>query len=272
MIRAKLLIIIVLMSVFSILEGQVNDTLLKKIDFNDTTLVDSDFLKTTLAEYVDSAKNPQLTGENQMYNYILAVDEVLKKCTSYPMYKFVYQYFIYGFSELGANMVVDYMMRVPYLENVGANSGQRNEIIALAASFEKIKIGHKAPDIHAVTIDGREFDLNSVENRYVIILFWSYTCPHCCSLLEELSGFVKENKDFAVVTVSVSKELKKVKKTLKKARITQCYNVCDGEGWKSPIIENYAVDMTPSMFLLDKDRNIIAKPFDTEEIMNSIEL
>ena len=64
----------------------------------------------------------------------------------------------------------------------------------------------------------------------------------------------------------VSKDLKKVKRLLRKAKLDSQYNICDGMGWDSPIVEDYAVDMTPSLFLLDEDKVLIAKPFDIEEV------
>ena len=269
--RAKLLIIIILMSAFSLC-GQTNDAMLEKIDFNDTTLVDTDFLKVTLAEYIDSAKNPELSAEKQMYNYILATDNVLKHCMSYPMYKFVYQYLIYGFSELGANQVVDYMVRLPYFEYLNADDEQTKEINDIAESFVRMKIGCQVPDIQSVTIENQKFDLYSIDKKYTVIVFWSYSCPHCRDLISKIGRFARENKDFAIVTVNVSGEFKKVRRLLKKAHLSECYNLFELEGWRSEVVDNYAVDTTPSMFLLDKNKIIIAKPFDIEEIVNIIEL
>ena len=73
------------------------------------------------------------------------------------------------------------------------------------------------------------------------------------------------------MTVAVSDNIKKVKRFLKKTHFEEYYNICDGKGWNSPIVEAYAVDMTPSVFLLDKNKIIIAKPFDIEELINEIE-
>ena len=265
--RVKSLIIIVLLSAFSMTRAQMNDALLETIDFNDTTLINTEFLNTTLAEYIDSAQNPELSTENQMYNYILAADNVLKNCTVYPMYKYVYQYLISGFSELGANMVIDYLVRLPYLEYVEASSEQRNEIITIAESYNRVKIGFEAPDIECVTVDGKRFHLYEVRDRFTIVLFWSYSCPHCRDLIKELVEFADKNKDVTIVTVNVSGDLKKVKRLLKKSGADKYYNICDGKGWDSQIVEDYAVDMTPSLFVLDKDKVIIAKPFDIDEII-----
>ena len=234
--KAKLLIIIMLLTSFSFLRGQVN--------------------------------NHQINS----YDLILEADKQLSECTDYESYKSVYQYLIYGFSELGANLAVDFMIRLPYFEYLDATDEQKEEIMAIASTYERVKIGKKAPDIQSVTIDNKCFDLSIVDDKYTIILFWSYSCPHCHDLLKELAAFAKENKDFAIVTVNVSGELRQVKRLIKKVGLKKYYNICDGQGWDSPIVVDYAVDMTPSMFLLDKNKIIIGKPFNTEEIENSIEL
>ncbi len=247
-------------------EARINDTLLEKIDFNDTTLINTDFFNVTIAEYIDSAQNPELSVESQMYNYILAADNILRNCTAYPMYKYVYQYLIRGFSEIGANLVVDYLARLPYLEYVDSSVEQRSEIINIAESYHRVKIGSEAPDIECVALDGSNFHLYDVKSEFAIILFWSYSCPHCRDLIKELADFSCEDKGLAIVTVNVSGDMKKVRRLLKKIGADNYYNICDGRGWKSPIVENYAVDMTPSLFILDEDKIIVAKPFDIDEI------
>lgn len=267
----KSLIIIVLMFVFSPLRGQTYDAFLDKIDFSDTTLIESEFMINALTDYLTQEQEKDLEPRAQMYNLILASDIILSRSvTSFAMYKFVYQYLIYGFSELGANLVIDYLMRMPYFEFVNANEEQRDEIMALAAKFERVKIGSKAPEIQSVTIFDKDLDLDKIDAVYVVVFFWSYSCPHCRDLIKELAGFSKKNKNVEIVTVCVSTDLKNVKRLLKKYRLDRHYNICDGSGWYSPIVDSYAVDETPAMFLLDKDKIILAKPFDIEELIKEI--
>lgn len=129
------------------------------------------------------------------------------------------------------------------------------------------RLGHKAPEIHAVTIDGREFDLNDIEARYTIMLFWSYTCPHCRDLIKELGAFIKQHSDCEIVTVQVSGELKDVKRIIRKNKLKKHYNICDGLGWHSPIIEAFDINMTPSIIILNEEKKIVAEPFDFDEVI-----
>lgn len=255
------LIMAALMSVFSIVRGQDDVTVLDQIDFSDTTLIGSEYLNKTIADYVDS---------NQVYDMILAADNVLAYASSnYEMYKYVYQFLISGFSTLGANMVVDYMVRLPYFEFVDASEEQSAEMNAIAESYVRVRIGAKAPAIKAATIKGKPFDLYEIDTEYTLIMFWSPSCPHCTDMIKDLARFVSKHDNVTLVTVSVDEDLRKVKKTLRKSRM-KGYHICDGEGWSSPIASDYAVDTTPSMFLLS-DNIIVAKPFDVEELITFFE-
>ena len=248
----KILIIILLFSVVKTVAGQ-----------EERSVFDS------IAEYITAE---QMKSDNP-YNMIMVADNVLShNRTSFQNYKEVYQFLISGFSELGANMVVDYLVRMPYLEYIDTTEEQRAEIISIATQYERVKIGLQAPDIQINTIKKLEFTLSEINSKNTVILFWSYSCPHCREMVKELGQLAKNNKDLAVVTVCVSGNLKQIKRLLKQAHLKNAYNIYDGKGWDSKIVSDYAVDMTPSLFLLDENKIIIAKPFDIEEVTNLIGL
>ncbi len=248
----KILIIILLLSVVKTVAGQ-----------EERSVFDS------IAEYITAE---QMKSDNP-YNMIMAADNVLShNCTSFQNYKEVYQFLISGFSELGANKVVDYLVRMPYLEYIDTTEEQRAEILSIATQYERVKIGLQAPDIQINTIKKLEFTLSEIKSKNTIILFWSYSCPHCREMVKELGQLAKNDKDLAVVTVCVSGNLKQIKRLLKQAHLKNAYNIYDGKGWDSKIVSDYAVDMTPSLFLLDENKIIIAKPFDIEEVTNLIGL
>ena len=269
----KIFVIIVLLFECSLAKGQADDALLDKIDFSNTTMIESDFMWQTIAEYLTKVQENTADNKNQIYDLILAADNVMSRSvTSYEMYTAVYQYLISGFAELGNNVLVDYLVRIPYLEYINPDAEQRQKIESIAESFRRVKIGMEAPDIKCVTINKLEFTLSEINNEKTVILFWAYSCPHCRELMRELGELAKNDDDLAIVTVNVSGDLKDVKRLVKKSGLKNQYNFCDGKGWDSPIVEDYAVDMTPSLFLLDKDKIIISKPFDIEELKNDLGL
>lgn len=268
----KSLIIILLLLANCKTVAQVEESVLDRIDFNDTTMINNDFMWETIAEYITTEQHKSVSYDSQMYNMILATDDVLSRSyTSYTMYKAVYQYLIYGFFEMKAYAVVDYMMTMPYLQNIDTDQSQYDEIKDIASQYERVRIGDKASDIQYYTIKKLEFTLSEIKAPNIIIFFWSYSCPHCRDMIKELGNIKTKHKDVAVVTICVSGEINQVKRLLRKSHLSDAYNICDGLGWNSPIVNDYAVEMTPSMFLLDDNMIIVAKPFDIVELNTFLE-
>ncbi len=267
----KSLIIIVLLFACNMAKGQSEASILDRIDFNDTTMINNDLMWKTIAEYITTEQNKS-ASDKKMYDVILAADNVLSRsCTSFTMYLAVYEYLINGFSQIGANAVVDYMMRLPYFNYVDADERQYEEIKSVAYKYERVKVGGKINDIQLKTINNIEFTLSEIKAKNIVVFFWSYSCPHCCDMIKELGDLSVNDKELAIVTVNVSGELRQVKKLLRKSNLDKAYNICDGIGWNSPIVDAYAVDMTPALFLLDENLVILAKPFDIEELKTAIE-
>ena len=146
-------------------------------------------------------------------------------------------------------------------------------IIALLAGFLQLRGQNpvKAPNIQAVTIDGRSFNLEDVKAKNTILLFWSYTCPHCRDLIKELGELAKERDDVELVTVQVSGELRDVKRIIRKNKLRKHYNICDGKGWHSPIVEDYNINVTPTILILDENKMIVEEPFDIEDVVVYLE-
>lgn len=264
-----LLTLVVLLSVNTFVKGQDDGSPLDTIDFTDNTLVDSELLRVAISDFLTNAQDFSQPEQRQMYDLILAADNVLSRCvSSFEMYRFVYHFMITGFTEMGATLVVDYMMRMPYIEYLDATKEQRAELYDLAEQFNRVKIGSVAPDINALTIKGDAFSLHDAESQFFVILFWSYSCPHCREMLKELASLSK-NDDVMIITVNVSGKKKKVKRLLRSLKVNGI-NICDGLGWESPVVGDFAVNMTPSLFVLDKDKKIVARPFGINEIMEIV--
>lgn len=269
--KFKILIIIVLMSACSAMNGQNNNDILENINFNDTTLVGSETVTSMVMEYIAFCQDTTKSAQNQIYDVILAVDNVLAHCNNFPMYKFVYQYLICGFSEIGINQLVDYMMRLPYVELLDIDEDEFNELYELSQKYCRVKIGSKTPDLQAVTIDGTEFDLDRLNARYTVLLFWSSNCQHCRDLLKEFGTYLSDKQDVAFVNVCVVGNVKTARRLVRKAKV-KGVTICDGMEWKSQIVNDFAVDMTPTMFLLDENKTIISKPFGIEDIDKIIKM
>lgn len=258
------------LSVCQFVNGQTKTDLLDRIDFNDTTLVGSERLMSDILYYIGTCQDTTESAQNQIYDVILAVDNVLARCTALPMYRYVYQNLISGFSALGVNALVDYMVHLPYLEFVATDTSGAEEMRKMAESYSRVRIGSKAPDIQTVAADGTPFELYGIDADYTVLLFWSANCPHCREMIKEFGKYLPDKKDVTLVSVCVIGKKNTARKIIRKAKIANSVLISDGLGWNSRIVDDYAVDMTPSVFVLDKGKTILSKPFDVDEVMEII--
>lgn len=237
------------------------------VDFNDLSLIPTNVLTTKIIDFLSIQQTSDQNHDQQIMSIILGIDNVLyRSSVNFEMYKFVFQYLIEGFNELGYEDVVDYMTRIPYSEVLECDENQYEELLSIVEFNSRVKIGSVPENISGKTIFNEEFDMYKIDNDFTIVYFWSYTCGHCRENIKQFRTFLEENPDFTMVAVSVKGDLKKIKNIVKKNKVNG-YFYHDGLEWNSPHVNNYAVTATPSFYLLDKDKKIIFKPFDFEELV-----
>ncbi len=240
------------------------------VDFSDTTLIPTNVLTTKVIDYLSILQFQGQTPSEQELSVILGIDHVMNLASvSFTMYRFVFEYLMIGFHELGFNTYLDYLLRFPHIDNLNVNDGMIEVIYDLGEKYSRVKIGTAAPEISGVDVNGKEFDLYNIDNEYVIIFFWSYSCEHCREILNDMKYFLKENPDFSLLSICVNGEVKDIKKLLKKNDLKGIF-YHDGMSWKSPVVEAYAVTATPTIFILDNDKKIVAKPFDYDDMDNLV--
>lgn len=134
-----------------------------------------------------------------------------------------------------------------------------------------VKIGSNAPEIE---LEEGKLYLSSLQSDYTLIIFWSSWCPHCTeeipkiktytdSLTEE---FKKHKKTLSIVAVSLDTDKESWKNYVTQQNLFTWFNYSELKGWKSEVVKMYNVYATPSMFVLDKDKKIIAKPDSYDEL------
>ena len=242
------------------------------VDFNDLSLIPTNVLTNKILDFLSLQQHSGQNKDQQIMAVILGVDNVLYRASvNYDMYKFIFQYLMEGFKELAYDDIVDYMTRVPYSDEIECDENQYNELLNIVEFNSRVKLGSKAENISGTTIYNEEFDMYDIDSDFTIVYFWSYTCEHCRENIRYLKTFLEENLDFTLVAVSVKGDLKKIKSLVKKNKVNS-YFYHDGMEWDSPHVYNYAVTATPSFYLLDKNKNIIFKPYNFDELVQFVNI
>lgn len=132
-------------------------------------------------------------------------------------------------------------------------------------------IGKKAPELLMNSFSGHYVSLYDVEAEFTIVYFWEPDCGHCKVATPILRDFYNENKDKGIQVFAVCTQQDKEK--------WEQYIVDNGlswiNGWDPQRLSRfdfyYNVESTPMIYILDRDKKIIAKRLAVEDIASFLE-
>lgn len=139
-------------------------------------------------------------------------------------------------------------------------------------SYRAMKVGNTAPDIifsgnalqygQAVVSPSR---LSEVDADYTVLLFGSSWCPVCPQELSAIKDVYGKWKKHGVEVVYVSLDDDRAEF----ARSSSSYpflSFSDFKGWETPSAKNYHVFATPTLFLLDRNLEILLRPHSVRQV------
>ncbi|MBC6999335.1 TlpA disulfide reductase family protein [Cytophaga sp. FL35] len=232
-------------------------------------LQSSDFLVSKLSNYVFTALPlKQMTSAERQTAIEENIKTVHQKIKNVPeSFQFEVYYKIWKMSnEGGMNSTAQFVYK-DYLEKLPIESLDPEKARQLVLE-QRLGIGAIAPDIewNSGNAQKKLSSLNSAETY--ILAFWSSTCGHC---LQELPRLHQTLKDYGKVKV-IAVGLEEDKTTWK----TESDKLPDFEHaialgkWDSEYAETYAIEKTPTYFVLDSEKRIIFKPEDLKELIKSL--
>ena len=130
----------------------------------------------------------------------------------------------------------------------------------------KTAVGMSVPNI-LWTENNSQKDLNSLTDAAnYIVAFWSSTCSHCLTEMPILYDLLKDNPQIKVVTVGLEDNTSKSDWETQIINYPNFINIYGENKWQNKYARDYGVNATPSFFVLDKNKKVIAKPDDVEEL------
>jgi thiol-disulfide isomerase/thioredoxin len=137
-----------------------------------------------------------------------------------------------------------------------------------AAVYRNVIIGAQAIDFEIMP--GR-LSLYDIPSDYTLIVFWASWCPHCTQEMPRLKAVledISQNKKISLSVVMVSLDTNNTAWTtyVNEQGLQNYIHLCDYKGWKGEIVKLYNVFATPMMYLLDRNKTIIAKPLFSEQL------
>lgn len=129
-----------------------------------------------------------------------------------------------------------------------------------------ILIGKKAKNLMLQDSTGTFQALHSVNAPITILYFWDPDCGHCKKATPKVKAYYDKvrNKGVQVFAVCTEVEMEKWKKFIQEHNL-DWINVADAK-LQNNFREDFDIKTTPQIFILDKDKKIIAKKIDEDNM------
>ncbi|MBI5009977.1 MAG: redoxin domain-containing protein [Bacteroidia bacterium] len=205
------------------------------------------------------------------------IDRIIAKCKdNYKMFQFV-SVFLFNHFRTSEIMGHDAVM-VKLADDIYL-SGKADWVTKefkddLRKQIELIRpnlIGKKAQNLVMDSYKGIFVSLYDVDKEFTILYFWEPDCGHCKEATPKLKAYYEKakNDDIEVFAVCTTAEKEKWSKYIEENQITWI------NGWdpkrSSHFDYHYNVQSTPMIYILDRNKKIIAKKLAVENIGSFID-
>ncbi len=240
------------------------------VDFNDTTLINSTILTSKAVSYLSLYQDDASSQEELEVSMLRALDTVLLHASvNQEVYEFLTDFFISGFESIGFDKGLTHIAENNYLENFCENTERKKKLENKMELIKKLSIGKVAPDFTTTDIEGNSITLSDIDADKTVLIFWASWCPHCDNILPVIDQYAANNPGIKVIAVSVDDSEKQLKDKIKETGYNWTF-IGELMGWEGPVINEYGVAATPTIFILNKDKKIVAKPLSKAEIEKAL--
>tara|TARA_R110002049_G_scaffold216946_2_gene388376 strand:+ start:7568 stop:8980 length:1413 start_codon:yes stop_codon:yes gene_type:complete len=242
------------------------------IDFNDERFLNSPAYHEKMVYYI-SKLTPQIPDSINA-----AADYLLGKATNPEIFRYTVSYITstYEKSEfIGMDAVFVHMARNYYLNGKAdwISKAQLKKVKERADALEPLLIGKKAPNIIVKdTAQKNYIQLYDIQAKYLVVYIWSPECGHCKKSTPVLKKMYDKYKKEGLKVFAVGNDFENEKwiDFIKKNKL-DFINGSDGGEFTSNFRHLYDVYSTPQTYLLDKDKKILVKKIEIEELDKYLE-
>lgn len=249
----------------------------ENVDFSDERMLRTPFIQNKVDKYFKDLVY-QVTD-----SITTDADRVLRLAQKH---KDVYRFVLWMMSNkyeninvIGLDGVFVHLAENHYLKNADwLDATQKAKFQERVDILKPIITGKVMPLLILQDTLGRDVNLMDVKSKYTLVYFYRYDCGHCQDHAPDLMKFYEENKDkgFAIYhagtheTGDMKVELEKTKAFIKKYKTDKLINVLDIK-LRYDFRKRYDVYKTPTIFVLDSEKRILAKGIPLEDVKGFVE-
>jgi len=247
------------------------------VDLTDERLLRTPVIINKLKRYIT-----QMTPQHQD-SIIKSTDLLVQKVVNQPnseYFKFFTNWVVLNY-EPGKSALMDaeaVMVHIiqQYFTKENAFWASEAEVFAMqqrANEMAASRIGLQAPDVVSTDPSGAKRSIYELTSPYIVVFMYNPTCEHC---IEETPQMVRLHRQWKsqglgvqVFAIAIDTELGEWKGFIAQNGMQDFVNVFDPTN--ESIYTKYYVDNTPEIYVLNKDRKIIAKNLNPDQVQLVIE-
>jgi hypothetical protein len=237
------------------------------VDFTDDRLIRTPVLVSKVDNYFKTLVVPRPDS------LIKEIDMILTKCNSSPdLFEYFVREYTYKYETsqvMGMDAVFVHLGKNYYMKGKcpWASPATVQKIADRVGLIEPLLLGKKAPNLYMTDTSGTYRYLYDVNAKYTILFFWDSQCGHCQQETPKLYDWWLKNrsKGIQVYAANIERKDEEWLKFVRSKNIRQWLNVRDSKNHTDFKI-TYDIYATPVLYVLDKDKNIIAKRISYENL------
>lgn len=239
------------------------------VDFSDDRMLRTPLLQSKVKYYLENLTVQTPDSINKSADFIVKKAEPNKDVYKFCIWNITNTYETSNI--MGMDAIFVHMAETYYLTGKAfwIDSTVKAKIKERYETLKPLLLGKKAPALSLPDSSNNFHDLYKQNNKFTILYFWDPNCGHCQKETPKLNDFYKEKKDKGVGIYAVSTDHPKDWKKYIREKNLIFLNTCNAIGDKTvyyDLRKGYDVYSTPSIFVLNEKKEIIAKKLGVEQL------
>lgn len=250
-----------------------------QIDLGDDRMMRTPFLQKKLERYFNDLTVQTSDSINKEADFVLS-KATARDVRRYVIYKISSQYEnpkILGTDGAFVHMAEKYYIGEPALWDTSTVRRMKERV----AILKPLLIGKIVPDMYLTDTLGKEILLPKIAADYTVLFIYDPECGHCRESAPKLMKAYQSMKDknVKIVAASIDRTPSRWKGFIKEFKLQEIINGIDihknpqtgKEEYYTDFKNSFDVYATPVIYILDKDKKIIAKRLPVEQIEDFID-
>ena len=246
--------------------------------FNDNRLVRTPFFEAKLDEYFKNYVSREPDSIIEEVQYMLTVAKTGNEIYPFLLFKFTNKYISPEFMGQDKVFLHIYQNFFAKGDTTLLNEASKKSITERDYSMMANQLGLAAPPLVINDIDDKKISLYDIVSPYTFVAFWDPTCSHCKVEIPRVDSFYKSiwsKLNVKILSVNINfKELTAWKTFINENKLAGWMHAYQTEadlnkeiqqGKPTTIRQLYDVFKTPTFYLLDANKKIIAKNLSIEQ-------